>query len=128
MVLWRLLYRKELNVNNNFLKPDGWVILKIKLDELETGYDYKLFSSWRGGYLGNDSWRLNSGITSIEKENDNDDYYIVKGNSSTEYAIHPSTFERLGAYNASVLESIIDDNDVTIINIEQYLKLTKDNK
>lgn len=115
-------------MNNNFLKPDGWVILKIKLDEFETGYDYKLFSSWRGGYFGNDSWRLNSGITSIEKENDNDDYYIVKGNSSTQYAIHPSAFERLGVYNVSVLESIIGDNDVEIINIDQYLKLTKDNK
>lgn len=112
-------------MSNNFLKPDGWVILKIKTDEFETGYDYKLFSSWRGGYLGNDSWRLNSGITSIEKAND---YYIVKGNSSTEYAIHSSAFERLGAYNASVLKSIIGDNNVEIINIEQYLELTKDNK
>jgi hypothetical protein len=106
---------------NNYLKPDGWVILKIQNPE---GCGYKLFSSWRGGYLGNDSWRLNSGITSIEKEND---YYVVKGNSSTEYAIHPSTFERLGAYNGSVLETIIGDNDVTIINIEQYLEETLKN-
>lgn len=112
-------------MNDNFLKPDGWVILKIKNDEFETGYSYKLFSSWRGGYLDNDSWRLNSGITSIEKEND---YYVVKGNSSTEYAIHPSTFERLGAYNGSVLDGIIKGHDVQIINIEQYLELTKDNK
>lgn len=111
--------------NDNFLKPDGWVILKIKNDEFETGYCYKLFSSWRGGYLDNDYWRLNSGITSIEKEND---YYVVKGNSSTEYAIHPSTFERLGTYNFSVLKTIIGDHDVEIINIEQYLELTKDNK
>lgn len=108
---------------NNYLKPDGWVILKIQSTE---GYGYKLFSSWRGGYLGNDSWRLNSGITSVEKSDG--DYYIVKGNSSTEYAIHPSTFERLGAYNGSVLETIIGNNDVTIINIEQYLEETKDNK
>lgn len=102
----------------DFLKPDGWVILKIKTNETETGYGYKLFSSWRGGYLGNDSWRLNSGITSIEKEND---YYIVRGYSSTIYAIHPSTFGKLGAYNESVLNTIIGDNDVQIINIQEYL-------
>lgn len=108
--------------NDNFLKPDGWVILKIKNNDYCV---YKLFSSWRGGYLGNDTWRLNSGITSIEKYNG---YYVVKGNSSTEYAIHPSTFERLGAYNFSVLKTIIGDNDVEIINVEQYLELTKDNK
>lgn len=112
---------------NNYLKPDGWVILKISSDEFESGYGYKLFSSWRGGYLDNDSWRLNSGITSIEKENDEEEYYIVKGNSSTEYMIHSSTFKALGLYNSSVLEHIIKDYDVTIINIEQYLEETLKN-
>lgn len=101
----------------NYLKPDGWVILKIK--STGTGYDYKLFSSWRGGYLGNDTWRLNSGISSIEKEND---YYVVRGYSETVYIICPSTFGRLGVYNEYVLKTIIGDNDVQIISLEEYLK------
>ena len=105
-------------MNEQLLKPDSWVILKIKDDEQNT-YFYKLFSSWRGGYLDGDSWRLNSGITSIEPEND---YFIVRGNSNTVYGIHPSTYNKLGNYNYGVLQGIIKDYDVQIMNIEEYLK------
>lgn len=39
--------------------PDVWVVLKI------SGPDphYRVLGGWYGGYLGSDSWRLNSGIT-----------------------------------------------------------------
>lgn len=108
-------------MSEQFLKPDSWVILKIKDDENENTYFYKLFSCWRGGYLDSDSWRLNSGITSIEPEND---YFIVRGYSSTVYAIHPSTYNILGSYCYGVLQEIIKDYNVQIISIEDYLKET----
>lgn len=108
-------------MSEQFLKPDSWVILKIKDDEQDS-YFYKLFSCWYGGYLDSDSWRLNSGITSIEPEND---YFIVRGYSSTAYGIHPSTYNKLNSYNYGVLQGIIKDYDVQIINIEEYLKELK---
>ena len=43
--------------------PDKWVVLKI---EHEGNIIYKVFASWYGGYLGSDSWKLNSGIKDIE--------------------------------------------------------------
>lgn len=96
------------------LKPDGFVVLKYE------GM-YKLFSVWRGGYLGNDSWRLNSGITRITFEND---IYTVYGNSSTVYQVHKHMFGRLGVYCEGVLKQIIGDNDVEVIDIDQcYMEL-----
>ena len=44
--------------------PDKWIVIKI------TGGDkplYKVFASWYGGYLGSDSWKINSGIKIIEE-------------------------------------------------------------
>jgi hypothetical protein len=77
--------------------PDKWVIIKIKTPE-ET--ILKLFSTWFGGYLGNDSWRLNSGITEIIQE---DDHYIIKGYSETEYTIHRDNTGTSG-YTGQVLQ------------------------
>lgn len=91
------------------LIPDGFVVLKFE------GM-YKLFSIWRGGYLANDSWRLNSGITKVTFEND---VYTVFGNSSTVYKVHKHSFGRLGIYGESILKDIIADNDVEIIDIDQ---------
>lgn len=99
--------------NNRSLKPDGFVVLKIK-DQTEV--IYRLFSIWRGGYLGNDSWRLNSGITKVTKENDT---YTIYGNSSTVYQVHNDSYGRLGLYGESILKQIIKGNDVEIIDIEQ---------
>ena len=40
--------------------PDKWVILKINNNL------YKILASWYGGYLGRDSWQMNSGIVSLD--------------------------------------------------------------
>jgi hypothetical protein len=40
-------------------KPDGWVILRFT--PANEKYYYKIFASWRGGYLNGGSWRLSSG-------------------------------------------------------------------
>lgn len=45
--------------------PDNWVVLKIT-NEQET--IYKVLAGWSGGYLSGDSWRMNSGITGVEKQ------------------------------------------------------------
>jgi len=47
--------------------PDNWVVLKIK-EGKGTFPFYKVLAGWSGGYLGGDRWRMNSGITSVEKQ------------------------------------------------------------
>jgi hypothetical protein len=45
-------------------RPDNWVVLKITY---KTETVYKVLAGWSGGYLDGDSWRMNSGITKVEK-------------------------------------------------------------
>jgi len=47
--------------------PDSWVVLKIK-EGKGTFPFYKVLAGWSGGYLDGDSWRMNSGITGVEKQ------------------------------------------------------------
>ena len=61
--------------------PDKWIILKI---EHEGTIIYKVFASWYGGYLGSDSWRMNSGIKSIEIPLE-DTYVDFMGYSGSRY-------------------------------------------
>lgn len=59
----------------NTYTPDNWVVFKVPLG-------YKVLGGWSGGYTTGDSWRLNSGITRVEKEGD---YYLFYGHSGSVY-------------------------------------------
>ena len=65
-------------------EPDSWVIIKIDNPEYEKIY-YKVLGGWSGGYLDGDSWRMNSGITKIERDGD---YYLFHGISGSTYKCH----------------------------------------
>ena len=62
--------------------PDKWVIIKIGSGSES---NFKVFGSWAGGYLDGDRWRLNSGITKIEEDQDN---YYFYGWSGSCYQCH----------------------------------------
>lgn len=66
--------------------PDNWVVLKIT-DEQET--IYKVLAGWSGGYLYGDSWRLNSGITGVEKQAY---LYGFYGSSGSVYWCHQGSY------------------------------------
>jgi hypothetical protein len=53
--------------------PDRWTIIELKTPH-ETVY--KVLGSWYGGYLGNDSWRVNSGIRAVHKTRKAPQYHI----------------------------------------------------
>lgn len=80
--------------------PDRWLLVKIN------GKDphYRVFACWYGGYLGSDSWRMNSGITSIRED---DNYYIFSGSSGSEYFCHKKS-HGISSYGSSVLHSMIE--------------------
>jgi len=81
--------------------PDKWLVIKLKY---ETGSHYRVFGSWYGGYLGSDSWRMNSGITSVTQD---DNCYYFKGTSGSTYTCHKSSYGASG-YGTRVLEDMID--------------------
>ena len=77
--------------------PDNWVILKI---QYENETLYKVLGGWSGGYLDGDSWRMNSGITAVEKQGY---LYGFYGSSGSVYLCHQGayrlTMAAAGVYN-----------------------------
>jgi hypothetical protein len=82
--------------------PDKWVVVKI------TGKDtspvHKVFACWYGGYLGSDSWKLNSGITKVTLEGN---VYYFEGSSGSVYECHKDTYGT-NFYGGSVLSGLIE--------------------
>ena len=83
-------------------KPDKWVVVRI------TGKDtppiHKVFASWYGGYLGSDSWKLNSGIVRVYNEGN---AYYFGGYSGSIYKCHKE-FYGSNMYGYGVLETMIE--------------------
>lgn len=83
-------------------RPDKWVVVKI------TGADtlpiYKVFACWYGGYLGSDSWKLNSGITMATLEGN---VYSFEGSSGSVYECHKDCYGTNG-YGGGILNNMID--------------------
>lgn len=79
--------------------PDNWVVLKIN-NEGETLY--KVLAGWSGGYLSDDAWRINSGITKVDQ---NGDFYEFFGHSGSIYVCHPDNY-RLTMANSGVYNQL----------------------
>lgn len=79
-------------------QPDRFLILKITNNKGKS--HYRVFGSWSGGYLSGDSWRLNSGIESVEAKGP---LLLFHGSSGSTYEVHKEMYG-VTAYTASVLE------------------------
>lgn len=82
--------------------PDRWLLLKITNDKNES--HYRVFATWRGGYLGSDSWQMNSGITKVTE---NTDYYFFEGASGSLYICRKGSYGST-AYGENVLFGYIE--------------------
>jgi hypothetical protein len=71
----------------SYYQPDCWVVLKLP-------ECYKVLAGWSGGYLDGSAWRLNSGITRVEKNVDwkDEEYFVFYGHTGSEYWCHPETY------------------------------------
>jgi len=90
--------------------PDKWVVVKISG---ESNPVYKVFACWYGGYLGSDSWKLNSGITKATLEGN---IYSFEGSSGSVYYCHKDSYGTNG-YGQGVLSNLIahaGQNDIII--------------
>lgn len=76
-----------------------WMVIFIKSEDPH----YRLFMSFGGGYLHGDSWRMNSGITRVEVD---EDKYTFIGSSGSSYTVHKDMY---GAtiYGAGILDNFI---------------------
>ena len=82
-------------------EPDYFLILRIKTPD---DVIYKVFATWKGGYINGDSWKINSGITKVEVI---DNYYVFHGHTSSVYKCHKGSYGTT-LYGQSVLQNIID--------------------
>jgi hypothetical protein len=93
----------------NEYAPDAWQVIQISTPD-ET--IYKLFSTWYGGYLTGDAWKLNSGIVSMKKVGK---VYEVTGHSGSIYRVpnHEHCYST-SAYTNSVLANLIEKSEYEI--------------
>lgn len=96
-------------------EPEKWIILRMP-DEV-----YKVFGSWAGGYLGGDRWKINSGISKVES---NDDYYYFYGHSGSCYKCHKGEYGTIAFYNKATLANIIKmaEGQITILDNQDWSK------
>ena len=92
--------------------PDKWAVVKIEGGEFTL--TYKVFACWYGGYLNGDSWKMNSGITKVTKE---EDCYLFEGYSGSVYKCHKDTYG-FNMYGHGVLNNIINKSKEAGVNVE----------
>jgi len=90
--------------------PDKWVLVKIENNNI---IYYKVFGSWTGGYLDSDRWQMNSGVASIEED---EDYYYFNGYSGSCYQCHKKGYGVAGQYCKSVLQTLLNKGGVEVMD------------
>lgn len=99
--------------------PDSWKILSLKNKESGEVH-YRILCSWAGSYMHGSSWKLSSGIASVEKQ---DGHYIMPQHSGSVYLLHEG-YERLSGITAGVLNTLQTENDlveVEVLELEDFL-------
>ena len=89
-------------MNSTEYTPDAWVIVRFVEDTLNM-ITYKVFAQWYGGYTQGESWKINSGIVSVEEDGN---CYLFKGYSGSVYRCHKNNYRYTG-YGYSVLAGIL---------------------
>ena len=88
--------------------PEHWLVVKISAEAASQAEPlYKVFATWRGGYLGSDEWRINSGISKVSEDGD---YFLFKGFSGSTYKCHKKGYGS-SFYTQGVLEGWIKDSN-----------------
>ena len=97
-------------------RPDKWVVIKISKEDDPIYPIYKLFSTWLGGYLDGDAWKMNSGIVSVEPKGD---YLQFFGHSGSCYECPPSEHTYgTNSYTQGVLNGIIEKGTAAGYSLE----------
>ena len=90
--------------------PEDWVVARINYKGKVT---YHVVGGWAGGFTGADSWRMNSGILSVRKNDEG--YLCFEGRTGSTYFCHPNSYairrtNLMGlTYVAQYLEGTLDE-------------------
>ena len=84
--------------------PDAWVVVKFSGDAVPDGVMYKILAGWKGGFTSGDSWKLNSGITKIEKIKN---AFNVQGYSGSMYCCHKDG-ERMMMITQGIFDNLVE--------------------
>jgi hypothetical protein len=92
--------------------PDRWTVIRIHAPDQIL---YKVFASWSGGgFMGSDSWKLNSGIVRATLV---DDYWEFDGSSGSVYRCHKDRYGTNG-YGQAVLSNLLSQAKQQSIEID----------
>lgn len=97
--------------------PDKWVVVEI--DQGDGTKHQRVLAGWYGGYLGGDSWKMNSGIQYYTLA---DEIFDFHGASGSVYRCHINRYGMSG-YMQSVFDSIVEKTkgtSVTISIVKEY--------
>ena len=93
-------------------KPDEWCLVRVT----GTHPHYRVFGSWRGGYLDGDAWRLNSGIVSVNRSENNSDVLEFHGNTGSIYYCNVNNQGIRSPYNSAELHRITNNDHAHVID------------
>ena len=112
--------------------PDNWVVVKItQRNADQSKYTrYKVLGGWSGGYIEGDSWRMNSGITSVTIDESTFAFHGSSGStyycSKDMYGLRMNTsgiFDRLKEYaednEAFTFELMPEDTDWSTLDYSE---------
>jgi len=89
-------------------RPDKWLMVQLTNKDNES--HYRIFACWYGGFLGSDSWKLNSGVTKITEDEHS---YYFKGSSGSVYDCNKRSYGMSG-YGDGVLKKLIEKSKDTV--------------
>lgn len=98
--------------------PEGWVVLKFTNED---DMFFKIFGSWRGGYLDGDSWRLSSGSYKPPTLSKCGKYWVWPQESGSCYHLPLNEEDGYTFYTGQILSNIIrqsEDNNVLIERVK----------
>lgn len=104
-------------MKTNEYRPDNWVIVKITNEEEPL---YKILAGWSGGYLYGDSWKLNSGITEVALDGENE--ILFHGYSGSVYRCRRNAegLRMNCAYIYETMQATYSDK-ISLISFEDFL-------
>ena len=91
--------------------PDNWVIIFVDGDKPH----YRVMASWNGGYTQGTSWRINSGISSVNLIED--DYYFY-GDSGSCYICNKNCYR----ISTSMPISLCREQKIEILDNQNWLE------
>lgn len=104
----------------NTYTPDYWKVIKVTNNETKE-FHYRVICSWSGSYMWGSSWKISSGIETME---DRVDTYESKQTSGSVYILR-KTREGISGIMEGILSqySGLPEQTIEVVDSEQFRKV-----